>query len=163
MLLYIFATPSSHLFFFFFFVQYFSPDLYPSGIFFLIETRTVLYFYSVFFRLKLSTTWHSFHSYTMSCQFHSRVSITRKDHSDLLWHFHFFFFFPFIFFSHLYFFLPSSSFFFFFFFLSPRLNSTLIAKVCTDPRLSSGGIEFCLAAKFPTRSPLISDRKLNGY
>lgn len=122
---YIFATPSSHLFFFFF-VQYFSPGLYPSGIFFLIETRTVLYFYSLFFRLKLSTTWHSFHSYTMSCQFHSRVSITRKDHGDLLWHFHFFsfhFFFPLVFFS---------SFFSSFFFLPPRLNLTLIAKVCTD-------------------------------
>ena len=129
----------------------------------MIETRTVLYFYSVFFRLKLSTTWHSFHSYTMSCQFHSRVSITRKDHSDLLWHFHFFFFSLSFFFPTCIFFFLLLFFFFFFFFLSPRLNSTLIAKVCTDPRLSSGGIEFCLAAKFPTRSPLISDRKLNGY
>lgn len=151
---YIFATPSSHLFFFFF-VQYFSPGLYPSGIFFLIETRTVLYFYSLFFRLKLSTTWHSFHSYTMSCQFHSRVSITRKDHGDLLWHFHFFFL-SFFFSTCIFFFL-----FFFFFFSPPSLKFNTDCKSVYG--LSSGAIEFCLTAKFPTRSPLISDHKLNGY
>ena len=164
MLLYIFATPSSHLFFFFFFFCsiFFTWFISLRNIFLDRNANSPIFLQCVFQveivdNMAFVSFVHDVVSVSFACQYHSQRS------QWPIMAFSFLFFFPFIFFSHLYFFLPSSSFFFFFFFLSPRLNSTLIAKVCTDPRLSSGGIEFCLAAKFPTRSPLISDRKLNGY
>lgn len=152
---YIFATPSSHLFFFFFRSIFFTWFISLRNIFLDRNGNSPIFLQSVFQveivdNMAFVSFVHDVVSVSFACQYHSQRS---------RWPIMAFsFFFPFIFFFHLYFFLP---FFLLFFFSPPSLKFNTDCKSVYG--LSSAAIEFCLTAKFPTRSPLISDHKLNGY
>lgn len=121
---YIFATPSSHLFFFFrsiFFTWFIS----LRNIFLDRNANSPIFLQSVFQveivdNMAFVSFVHDVVSVSFACQYHSQ----RSRWPIMAFSF---FFLSFFFSTCIFFFL-----FFFFFFLPPRLNLTLIAKVCTD-------------------------------
>lgn len=122
---YIFATPSSHLIFFFFRSIFFTWFISLRNIFLDRNANSPIFLQSVFQveivdNMAFVSFVHDVVSVSFACQYHSQ----RSRWPIMAFSF---FFLSFFFSTCIFFFL-----FFFFFFLPPRLNLTLIAKVCTD-------------------------------